>query len=36
MTPEEIKLLMTHLNKRYYLIAGLIYGSGLRVWKWWN
>ena len=31
MTPEEVKLLMTHLNKRYYLIAGLMYGSGLRV-----
>lgn len=31
MTPEEVKLLMNHLNKRYYLIAGLMYGSGLRV-----
>lgn len=31
MIPEEVKLLMTHLNKRYYLIAGLMYGSGLRV-----
>ncbi len=31
MTPEEVKLLMTYLNKRYYLIAGLMYGSGLRV-----
>ncbi|GGP58595.1 integron integrase [Shewanella algicola] len=31
MTPQEVKLLMTHLNKRYYLIAGLMYGSGLRV-----
>ncbi|MER2491726.1 phage integrase N-terminal SAM-like domain-containing protein [Catenovulum sediminis] len=30
-TPEEVKLLMNHLNKRYYLIAGLMYGSGLRV-----
>lgn len=31
MTPEEVKLLMSNLNKRYYLIAGLMYGSGLRV-----
>ena len=31
MTPEEVKLLMSHLDKRYYLIAGLRYGSGLRV-----
>ncbi|MBE0379663.1 tyrosine-type recombinase/integrase [Pseudoalteromonas prydzensis] len=31
MTPEEVKILMAHLNKRYYLIAGLMYGSGLRV-----
>jgi len=31
MTPEEVKLLMSHLDKRYYLIAGLMYGSGLRV-----
>ena len=31
MTPEEVKLLMSHLGKRYYLIAGLMYGSGLRV-----
>ncbi|WP_193332750.1 tyrosine-type recombinase/integrase [Pseudoalteromonas ulvae] len=33
MTPEEVKLLMSHLGKRYYLIAGLMYGSGLRVMK---
>jgi len=26
MTPEEVKMLMAHLNKRYYLIAALIYG----------
>ena len=31
MTPEEVKVLMTHLNKRYYLVAALMYGSGLRV-----
>ena len=31
MTPDEIKLLMSFLDKRYYLIAGLMYGSGLRV-----
>ncbi|WP_371379308.1 integron integrase [Thalassotalea aquiviva] len=31
MTPEEVKSLMAHLSKRYYLIAGLMYGSGLRV-----
>lgn len=31
MTLEEVKLLMSHLDKRYYLIAGLMYGSGLRV-----
>ncbi|EWH08543.1 integrase [Catenovulum agarivorans DS-2] len=31
MTPEEVRLLMAHLNKRYYLISGLMYGSGLRV-----
>ena len=31
MTPEEVKMLMAHLNKRYYLIAALMYGSGLRV-----
>lgn len=31
MTPDEVKQLMNHLSKRYYLIAGLMYGSGLRV-----
>ncbi len=31
MTQDEVKTLMKHLNKRYYLIAGLMYGSGLRV-----
>jgi integron integrase len=31
MTPEEVKALMSYLDKRYYLIAGLMYGSGLRV-----
>ena len=30
MTQDEVKLLMSKLNKRYYLIAGLMYGSGLR------
>jgi len=30
MTTDEVKILMNHLNKRYYLIAGLMYGSGLR------
>ena len=29
MTQDEVKLLMSKLNKRYYLIAGLMYGSGL-------
>lgn len=31
MTVEEVKSLVSYLNKRYYLIAGLMYGSGLRV-----
>ncbi|MBR8843417.1 MULTISPECIES: integron integrase [Pseudoalteromonas] len=31
MTPEEVKRLMSFLSKRYYLISGLMYGSGLRV-----
>ena len=31
MTPDEVKQLMVHLSKRYYLIVGLMYGSGLRV-----
>jgi len=31
MTKEEVKLLLEKLGKRYYLIAGLMYGSGLRV-----
>ena len=31
MTTEEVRQLMSHLSKRYYLIAGLMYGSGLRV-----
>lgn len=31
MTVKEIELLMSYLSKRYYLIAGLMYGSGLRV-----
>ena len=31
MTPDEVKILMSHLDKRYYLIAGLMSGSGLRV-----
>jgi adenine-specific DNA methylase len=26
MTQEEVKMLMAHLNKRYYLIAALMYG----------
>lgn len=30
MTQDEVRLLMSKLNKRYYLIAGLMYGSGLR------
>jgi len=31
MTKEEVKILLEKLGKRYYLIAGLMYGSGLRV-----
>jgi integron integrase len=31
MTTEEVKALLSHLSKRYYVIAGLMYGSGLRV-----
>lgn len=31
MTQDEVKSLMSYLTKRYYLIAGLMYGSGLRV-----
>jgi len=31
MTPDEVKQLMIHLSKRYYLIVGLMYGNGLRV-----
>jgi integron integrase len=31
MTKEEVKMLLEKLGKRYYLIAGLMYGSGLRV-----
>jgi len=31
MTVEEVKQIMSLLQKRYYLIAGLMYGSGLRV-----
>lgn len=31
MTSDEVKLLMSFLDKRYYLIAGLMYGSSLRV-----
>lgn len=31
LTPVEVKLLMSHLSKRYHLISGLMYGSGLRV-----
>lgn len=31
MTTDEVRILMKHLTKRYYLIAGLMYGSGLRV-----
>lgn len=31
MTPDEVKLLISFLDKRYYLIAGLMYGSSLRV-----
>ncbi|WP_010605270.1 integron integrase [Pseudoalteromonas maricaloris] len=31
MTPEKVKRLISFLNKRYYLISGLMYGSGLRV-----
>ena len=30
MAQNEVKLLMSELNKRDYLIAGLMYGSGLR------
>ena len=31
MTQDEVKLLLSKMTKRYYLIAGLMYGSGLRV-----
>ena len=31
MTTDEVEKLMTFMSKRYYLIAGLMYGSGLRV-----
>ena len=31
MTPDEVKQIMSFMQKRYYLIAGLMYGSGLRV-----
>ncbi|TMO59424.1 integron integrase [Pseudoalteromonas aurantia] len=31
MTTDEVKQVMLNLQKRYYLIAGLMYGSGLRV-----
>lgn len=31
MTPEEVKQVIAFLDKRYYLITGLMYGSGLRV-----
>jgi len=31
MTSEEVKQVMANLQKRYYLIVGLMYGSGLRV-----
>ncbi len=31
MTQDEVRLLMAQLSKRYYLVAGLMYGSGLRV-----
>jgi len=31
MTEEEVKQVMAKMCKRYYLIAGLMYGSGLRV-----
>lgn len=31
MTKEEVKMLLEKLGKRYYLIAGVMYGSGLRV-----
>lgn len=31
MTVDEVKLLLSCLDKRYYLIAGLMYGSGCRV-----
>lgn len=31
MTKEEVRILLQKLGKRYYLIAGLMYGSGLRV-----
>lgn len=31
MSKKEVKMLMPHINKRYYVIAGLMYGSGLRV-----
>ncbi len=31
MTPEEVKEILSFMKKRYYIIAGLMYGSGLRV-----
>lgn len=31
MTHDEVRALLTNINKRYYLIASLLYGSGLRV-----
>ena len=31
MTKEEVTRLLSHLKKRYNLIGGLLYGSGLRV-----
>jgi integron integrase len=31
MTQDEVRLLLSKLNNRYLLIAGLMYGSGLRV-----
>ena len=31
MTKEEVNRLLSHLRKRYHLIGGILYGSGLRV-----
>jgi len=31
MEDNEVEMLLVKLGKRYYLITGLMYGSGLRV-----